>query len=158
MLPGDDGFWGHLPGWAWPIVITGIVAFFVVQAIKGYESVAKLFGNIGTRMHDRATEKAFTRASKGSGVDVKLLKEEMSNVLEYMKRMESSLSRSTDDLECAIAYLVSDAAWHYQVDILLAEHLPAGTVALPHRVPFSMFSQRWREGWRPSTFIKEDPS
>jgi hypothetical protein len=151
-----DAFWGHVPGWAWPLIVVGILAFFLVQAIKGYESVAKLFGSAGRILHERATQKAMKRVERGAGVDVKLLQEEMSNVLGYVQRMESSLARTTDDQECAMAYLVSDASWHHNVDIILAEHFPHGSLELPHRVPFSMFSQRWREGWRPSTYFQEE--
>ena len=150
-----DSFWTHIPSWAWPIIVVGILAFFLVQSVRAYENVAKLFGGFGQWLHDRATEKAMRRVKHGAGVDVRLLQQEMLNVLEYIKRMEVNLTRATDDLECAIAYLVSDAQWHHSVDILLAEHFPDGSVELPNRIPFSIFSHRWREGWRPPQYQED---
>ena len=150
-----DTFWTHVPGWAWPIIIAGILAFFLVQSIRAYDSFAKLFGTVGIWLHERATERAMRRVKHGAGVDVRLLQKEMLSVLDYVKRMESNLSRATDDLECAIAYLVSDAQWHHSVDILLAEHFPDGSVELPNRMPFSLFSHRWKEGWRPLSYEEE---
>lgn len=150
-----DAFWTHIPSWAWPIIVAGIIAFFLVQSIRAYDNVAKLFGTVGRFLHDRATEKAMRRV-KHAGVDIQLLQREMLSVLDYVKRMEANLLRATDELECAIAYLVSDAQWHHSVDVLLAEHFPDGTVELPGRVPFSTFSHRWKEGWRPLSYQEED--
>jgi hypothetical protein len=148
-----DIFWQHIPGWEWPALTAGVVAYFVLQGVRAFEGFAKFFGNFGEKIHSRATERAMRRV-KRDGVDVTLLQQEMLRVLSLVERMEDNLAKSTDDLECAIAYLVDDAQWHHQVDIIFAEKFPK--VSLPARIPFSLFSIRGREGWRPPGYQDED--
>lgn len=155
MMPGiPDTFWSHVPSWAWPVIVAAVISFFVLQAIKASEGAAKAFGRVGEWIHRRAAERDLARASHRSGVDVGMLQEEMLRVLALMERMEANLDKSTDDLECAISYLVEDAQWHHQVDILFAEHFPHDV--LPARMPFSAFSSRWRGGWRPVDLKGDD--
>ncbi len=153
-MPGaTDGFWSHIPSWGWPLIVAGIVGFFILQAIRASEGAAKVFGRLGEYIHHRAAERSLALAGHRSGVDVSLLQEEMERVLALMERMEANLDKSTEDLECAIAYLVEDATWHHTVDVLFAERFPSHR--LPARIPFSVFSTRWRDGWRPASHQEE---
>lgn len=124
----DNGFWAHMPTWLWPIIIVGVLAFFLFEAIKAYEAVAKHLGPLGRYIHNNALPKRLDRK---------------------LDRMERSLERTSDRLECAMAYLTKDAEWHQDADVIIAENCPDVAQLLPVRVPFTEFSRRWTAGDRP---------
>lgn len=127
---GDADFWAHIPNWAWPIIIAGIVGFFAYQLIKASETVAHTFGTIGRHIHERAI--APRRTAK------------------KVEHIEQILLQTSDSLECATAYLVTDAEYHHASDIIIAENCPGVFNLLPKRISFTEFSRRWKEeGWRP---------
>lgn len=128
-----DYFWAHVPSWAWPVIVVGILACFaafimtfIAQAMKASETVAKLFGGFGRRIYDQSGRRVLER-----------------------------LDERADRLECAAAYIVDDTDWHTEADILLAEVCPGVTRLLPSRVPFTEFTKRWREGWRPPAYQED---
>lgn len=128
--PADASFWAHVPNWMWPIVLAGILGFFVYEAIKASEQVARIFGGLGRRVHERAVAPRKT--------------------LDRVKHIEDMLLSTSDKLECATSYLVVDADYHNHADIIIAENCPRVFQLLPKRMPFSEFSRRWQEdGWRP---------
>jgi hypothetical protein len=111
----------------WPILMAGILGFFLYEAIKTSESVARLFGKIGKHIHEIAITPRRTLAR--------------------IESIEQILDRTTDTLECATSYLVIDADYHHHADVILAER--GVTMLLPKRIPYSDFRQRWSDGWRP---------
>lgn len=132
MTPGagDGDFWSHVPTWMWPIIMVGILGFFVYQAVKASETVALTFGKIGRSIHERAIAPRRT--------------------LKRVEHIEQLLTQASDKLECATAYLVMDAEYHNDSDIIIAENCPGVFKLLPHRISFTEFSRRWNEeGWRP---------
>lgn len=148
-----DIFWGHIPSWGWTLIIVpGILGFFLYQAIKASEGVATVFGTVGKHIHAKSVERAARKVNRSNNITLpglELLQAEMSRVLRHMESLEKELARATDGLECATTFLVDDTHWHHEVDVILAEAFTAGTVLLPHRIPFSEFQRRWRDGWRP---------
>lgn len=126
---GDAAFWGHIPTWAWPIVIAGIVGFFLYQLVKASETVAITFGKIGKAIHDRAAAPR--------------------RVATRLGHIEDVLDRTSDQLDCAMSYLAIDAAYHYDADIILAEKYPGLIKLLPPRISYTEFCRKWSEGWRP---------
>lgn len=120
-----DYFWAHLPSWVWPIIAIGIVGVMLYQAIKASKSVADLFGGLGKSIHFKAT---------------------------VPKRTLKTVERLEDNLECAMTYLVDDAEWHDDADIIIAESCPKVRTLLPARIPFTEYRKRWREGWRPPVY------
>lgn len=128
---GDASFWAHLPPWMWALVVLpGVLGFFLFEVIKASEAVARVFGRVGRAIHERAVAPRRT--------------------LKRVEHIEQILERTTDKLECATSYLVIDAEYHHESDILIAEHAPAMLRILPRRMSFSEFAKRWTEdGWRP---------
>lgn len=128
MNPGvsmPDAFWDHFPTWVWPIIVIGILAYFLYQAVKTFDVVARAFGKAGKFIHGRSN----------TGMTKQTLK--------HVKRIE-------DHLDCALTYLVTDNDWHDETDLILAAQAPGMTKLLPHRIPFTEHQRRWREGWRPT--------
>lgn len=129
MSPGDvpmsDVFWSHMPSWVWPIIAIGIVGFCLYQAIKASEVVARCFGRVGNHIRGKAT---------------------------LGKRTLNRIERIGDDLDCAITYLVDDADWHNDADVIIAERCPKVMNLLPARIPFTEYQRRWRAGWRPAAY------
>lgn len=132
MTPGagDASFWGHVPAWMWPIILTGILGFFLFEAIKTSESVAGLFGRVGRYINNR-----------GTGA---------SRLLKRIDHIEHMLQQTDEKLEVAVTYLVIDADWHHTSDMLIAENNPTLFRLLPKRMPYTDFYRRWQEGWRPA--------
>jgi hypothetical protein len=124
-----DGFWSHLPGWMWPIILAGILGFFLNWAIKASETVAGHFGRFGRAIHHRANAPH--------------------RVAQRIEHIEEVLERTSDNLECASTYLVLDAEYHHQEDVIIAENCPNVIKLLPKRMPFSDFARLWKTGWRP---------
>jgi hypothetical protein len=118
-----------MPAWIWPIVVVGIAGFFIFHAIQTSEAVAKVFGKLGLRAHEKATR--------------------LRRILAHTERIEEILEGTNDKLECATAYLVLDADWHRETNMILAENYPNMAKVLPARLPYTVFAKRWREGWRP---------
>lgn len=129
MAPGPDGsFWSHLPGWSWPIIIAGVLCAFLYEAAKASETVARVLGKLGKLIHENSGKRK---------MDKKL------------DRIEATLDRTSDKLDCAMAYLAVDAEWHQDADIVIAEHCPRVMVLLPGRIPFTEFARRWKDGDKP---------
>jgi hypothetical protein len=118
-----------MPAWLWPIIVAGIVGFFLYEAIKASESLASVFGRLGKRINEKAT------APK--------------KALERVKNVEKLLDETVDKLDCATAYMVADTEYHHAADILIAENCPAVLKLLPLRITYSEFCRRWHDGWRP---------
>lgn len=116
-----DLFWTHIPSWAWPLIILGVLGFFLVQVIRASETVARVFGWPGRKIHNSASN----------------------------QRTQRQLARIEDTLDCALTYLVADQEYHDVADLLIATHYPGVTHLLPTRIPFAEHQRRWREGWRP---------
>lgn len=131
-----DSFWSHVPQWMWPIIISGLVGFFIYQALKASESFANIFGKIGRRIYARAT---------------------LDRRLELrLDQIQSVLDTTADNLQCATAYLVVvDTPWHLEADVIIAHAAPHVTELLPPRVSYLDFSKRWRAGWRPEQYRDE---
>lgn len=127
--PSDASFWSHVPNWMWPIILTGILAFFLYEAIKTSENVARVFGKLGKHIRERAVAPNRT--------------------LDRVKNIEELLNQANDKMDCATAYLVTDADYHHDADIIIAEKCPKVFQHLPKRVPYTEFAERWAEGWRP---------
>lgn len=126
---GDASFWEHIPAWAWPIIVAGILGFFLYQLVKASETVAITFGKIGKAIHDRASAPR--------------------RVASRLEHIENVLDRTSDKLDCAMSYLATDAAYHYDADIIVAEHCPDVIDLLPARISYTEFAKRWACGWRP---------
>lgn len=124
----SDAFWNHMPTWLWPVIAIGIVGFVVYQLIKASESVSRLFGSAGRHIRDRAT---------------------------VPKRTLKLVERLEDSLECAMTYLVDDAEWHDDADIIITESCPKVRNLLPARISFTEYRKRWREGWRPPAYQED---
>ena len=120
-----------LPHWAWAFVVAGTIGLAVYQVVKASEQVAHHFGVIGRRVYERAS--ARRRLPK------------------RLEHMECLLTEMSGRLECATAYLVVDANYHSEADVIIAENCPGVTKLLPRRVSYSEFVHRWNEGWRPLT-------
>lgn len=116
-----------MPTWLWPIIVAGVVGIFLYETIKASESVARVFGRIGKAIHNRAPYRTAKR----------------------VEHIEQVLERTTDKLECATTYLALDAEYHHDAEIIIAESYPMLFKLLPPRLSFSVFSQKWAEGWRP---------
>jgi hypothetical protein len=136
MGPGDvkvpDSFWSSIPVWLWqPIVVAGVLGFFLYEAARGSEKLAAILGPLGKKIHQRANR--VRRAQLA------------------IERIESALELVTDTLECATAYLATvDTPWHHEAEIIIAEKAPGLIRLLPTRQPYSDFKRKWRdEGWRP---------
>ena len=114
-----------MPGWLWPIIIAGITGFFLYQAIKASELVAHWFGTLGKHINDRANGPA--------------------RVLAKVEALQESLDMTT-------AYLIIDAEYHQEADIVIAENCPGVLRLLPSRIPFTEFKHRWKNGWRPASW------
>lgn len=102
----------------------------VYEAVKASEAIARVFGRVGHAIHERAIAPRRT--------------------LRRVEHIEEILERTSDKLECATSYLVIDAEYHHEADVLIAEHAPAMLRILPRRMSFVDFSRKWTEdGWRP---------
>lgn len=113
-----------MPHWMWPLIIAGVIGFFLFEAIKASENVARVFGKLGKSIRGRTTARR-------------------------LEKIEKVLLQTSDKLECATSYLVIDADYHHQADMVVAENCPTLFKLLPKRIPFTEFSRRWAEGWRP---------
>jgi hypothetical protein len=117
-----------LPHWLLPVIVVGVIGFFLYWVVRGSEAVASKFGKLGQRIYDRA--------QRG-------------------RRMEVRLENIEDKLECAMAFLVDDACYHHEADIIIAENYPGLTRLLPSRMPFTDFARKWRDdGWRPTSYTE----
>lgn len=126
----DASFWAHMPIWIWPIIAGGVLMVVVYEAVKASEAIARVFGRVGHAIHERAIAPRRT--------------------LSRVEHIEEILERTSDKLECATSYLVIDAEYHHEADVLIAEHAPAMLRILPRRMSFVDFSRKWTEdGWRP---------
>ena len=125
----DHSFWQHFPHWVWSIIVVSVAVFFLYEAVKNSAAVAAVFGRLGKAIYDRAVAP--------------------SRVLDHVRDMERVLERTADRLECATAYLVLDAEYHHEADLIVAESFPALLKLLPSRVPYTDFQARWASGWRP---------
>ena len=126
----DPSFWAHMPTWIWPILAGGVIMVVIYEAVKASETIARVFGKIGKAIHERAV--APRRTEK------------------RVEHIEEILERTSDKLECATSYLVLDAEYHHEADVIIAEHAPAVLRILPKRMSFVDFSRKWMdEGWRP---------
>ena len=125
----DASFWAHIPSWMWPVILMGILGFFVYEAIRGSEKIASVFGHVGQRIYDRASAPR--------------------KALSHIEHIEDLLNAASDKLECTTTYLVLDAEWHHQADLIIAESYPQILQRLPKRLPYTEFSRKWGEGWRP---------
>lgn len=114
-----------LPHWMLPVMVVGLAGFFLYEAIRGSSAVAHIFGKAGRKIRERATR---------------------------ARRMDARLERMEDQLECATAYLVDDAQYHFEADIIVNENYPHLTRLLPTRIPFTEFKRKWCEGWRPPSY------
>lgn len=125
-----DAFWSHIPSWVWPVVVAGLIGFFLYEGIRGSEAVAGTFGKVGRRIRDRASRPR--------------------RMEERLEHMQNVLDSTADGLECATAYLVCvDIPYHHEADLVIAQAAPHITKLLPPRVTYLDFSKRWREGYRP---------
>lgn len=124
-----ESFWAHVPGWMWPLFMATALAFFIYQAVKASETVAQAFGRLGRHIHERAIAPRRT--------------------LKRIEHIEQLLTQTSDKLDCATTYLVMDAEYHHESDILIAEKCPGIIRLMPPRVSYTEFSHRWKEGWRP---------
>ncbi|WP_202376232.1 hypothetical protein [Mycobacterium intracellulare] len=104
--------------------MAGVVGFFLYEAIKASENVARVFGKLGKAIRNRTMGKR-------------------------LEKIEEVLLHTSDKLECATSYLVIDADYHHQADMIVAENHPSLFRLLPKRMPFTEFSRMWDEGWRP---------
>lgn len=119
-----------MPIWIWPIIAGGVLMVVVYEAVKASEAIARVFGRVGHAIHERAIAPRRT--------------------LSRVEHIEEILERTSDKLECATSYLVIDAEYHHEADVLIAEHAPAMLRILPRRMSFVDFSRKWTEdGWRP---------
>ncbi|RAV17528.1 hypothetical protein DQP57_00445 [Mycobacterium colombiense] len=109
--------------------MAGVLGLFLYELIKTSETVARIFGKAGRAVYDRVNAPRRT--------------------LRRVEHIEELLSQTSDKLECATTYLVIDADYHHQEDIILAENCPGVFRLLPKRIPFTEFSRKWQEGWRP---------
>lgn len=125
-----DGFWAHIPSWLWPVIAAGIIGFFAWEAIRASESIAGVFGRAGKKIYERANR--------------------LNRMQSTIERIEETLDKTSDNLECATTYLVVvDTPWHHETEIILSEEAPHILRLLPARQPFIDFKKQWREGWRP---------
>lgn len=126
-----DAFWGHIPGWAWPILVAGTVAFFIWQAIQAYEGFAKIFGPIGRKLYDRKT----TQAAKRAG----LQHWELADLRRQVEFLGEAIEDLRDRDEMSWAFVLSDQEWHRNYEFMCAER---GAVPMP-RVSFMEFRTKW---------------
>lgn len=130
----SDYFWAHMAaythGWIWPLALIGMAGLFLYEGIRLSEAVAKIFGKFGLRIHERATR--------------------IKRVLAHSQHIEELLENYSEKLECATAYLILDADWHRETDMMVRDRYP--TLRLAPRTPYTTFAQKWREGWRPASY------
>jgi len=118
----------------WPILMTGLLLFFVYEGIRGSEKIASIFGRFGRGVYERTNIP--------------------SRALKRIEHIEEMLERTSDKLECATTYLMIDAEWHQETNVIIAENCARVVGLLPQRIPFTEFSRRWDDGWRPGEGLR----
>ena len=120
-----------MPGWSWPIIIAGLVGFFLFQAIQAFEGVSKIFGPVGRKIYDRKTRLSAKRAG--------LQQWELAD----LRRQVEFLSRAVDELrnrdEMNWAFTLSDTQWHRNYEFFCADK---GVIPMP-RVSYMEFRDKW---------------
>lgn len=151
-------FMDRLPQFVLYMVFFSFVASFVLsKAAEASESFAKLFGPLGKFWRrkidqERADRIQVFKQEARIAVDSELgvtrkteyaaLKKQLADVLDRVEEME----RNESVYE---AYLVTDAQWHREINIRLAE-MGVLQAPLPDRIPFSQFEEDYRKqrGWQ----------
>ena len=156
---GDLATLAALLGHNWLLLVMGIVVSWLVitRIVETSEAAAKVLGPLGRRIVNgyrrRQAQYRHDVAAEAKLIATELVPKVMPDDYGVVKRQLTNVISRVTDLEieniAMRAFIVFDAEWHFQDELVDASLGKPRENSRPRRIPWEEFLEKWREGWRP---------